>query len=199
MQPKAHEQRSHIRDDASLLRDIQRGDETALEELYDRHSTAVYSLVLRILADRGAAADVLSDVFWRIWKRPESHDPSRASVIAWMMTIARRRAIDEWRMSGRRERHERSPEASVGTLQGERPSPEGATLAAEARQHVRDALSALAPEQRTPIELAFFEGLTHVEIAAQLQQPLGTIKTRIRAGMQRMREQMVPYFDQSGA
>ncbi len=199
MQPKAHEQRSHIRDDASLLRGIQRGDETALEELYDRHSTAVYSLVLRILADRSAAEDVLSDVFWRIWKRAESHDPSRASVIAWMMTIARRRAIDELRMSGRRERRERSPEASVGTLQGMRPSPEGATLATETQQHVRDALSALAPEQRTPIELAFFEGLTHVEIAAQLQQPLGTIKTRIRAGMQRMREQLVPYFDQSGA
>lgn len=194
MQPKAHRQRSHIEGDESLLRRIQRRDESALEALYDRHSTAVYSLALRIVSDRGGAEDVLSDVFWRIWKAAESHDPRRGSVIAWVMTITRRRAIDQLRAEGRRARREESPKTETGLGPSESASPEGAAGATEVQLHVRQALTALPTDQRTPIELAFFAGLTHVEIAERLGQPLGTIKTRIRAGMHRMREQLGPFF-----
>lgn len=195
MQPKTPRQRIHLGDDQSLLRRIQRREETALEELYDRHSTAVYSLALRIVGDRAAAEDVLSDVFWRVWRRAETFDPGRGSVTAWLLTIARRRALDELRMGARRQRRERSPDAGAGH-QAPAPTPEGEALAGEVQQHVRGALSALPPEQRAPIELAFFEGLTHVEIADRLQEPLGTIKTRIRTGMQRLRESLRPYYGQ---
>ena len=106
MQPKAHSQRSFGEDDESLVRRIQERDERALEALYDRYSTAVYSLALRILSDRAAAEDVLGDVFWRVWRAAETHDPDRGCVVAWIMTIARRRAIDELRMRVRRERRE---------------------------------------------------------------------------------------------
>ncbi len=196
MQPKTLRQRIHLGDDESLLRRIQRRDETALEELYDRQSTAVYSLALRIVGDRAAAEDVLSDVFWRVWRRAETFDPRRGSPTAWLLTITRRRALDELRMGARRERREGSPDA-VGEVPQERaPSPEDEALAGEVQEHVREALSALPPEQRGPIELAYFEGLTHVEIADRLQEPLGTIKTRIRTGMQRLRERLMAYFGQ---
>ncbi len=196
MQPKTLRQRIHLGDDESLLRRIQRRDETALEELYDRQYTAVYSLALRIVGDRAAAEDVLSDVFWRVWRRAETFDPRRGSLTAWLLTITRRRALDELRMGARRERRERSPDAMGEVPQERAPSPEGEALAGEVQEHVREALSALPPEQRGPIELAYFEGLTHVEIADRLQEPLGTIKTRIRAGMQRLRESLTAYFGQ---
>ena len=196
MQPKTLRQRIHLGDDESLLRRIQRRDETALEELYDRQYTAVYSLALRIVGDRAAAEDVLSDVFWRVWRRAETFDPRRGSLTAWLLTITRRRALDELRMGARRERRERSPEAMGEVPQERAPNPEGEALTGEVQQHVREALSALPPEQRGPIELAYFEGLTHVEIADRLQEPLGTIKTRIRAGMQRLRESLTAYFGQ---
>ncbi len=196
MQPKTLRQRIHLGDDESLLRRIQRRDETALEELYDRQSTAVYSLALRIVGDRAAAEDVLSDVFWRVWRRAETFDPRRGSLTAWLLTITRRRALDELRMGARRERWERSPDAMGEGPQERAPSPEGEALAGEVQEHVREALSALPPEQRGPIELAYFEGLTHVEIADRLQEPLGTIKTRIRTGMQRLRESLMAYFGQ---
>ena len=196
MQPKTLRQRIHLGDDESLLRRIQRRDETALEELYDRQSTAVYSLALRIVGDRAAAEDVLSDVFWRVWRRAETFDPRRGSPTAWLLTITRRRALDELRMGARRERRERSPDAMGEVPQERAPSPEGEALAGEVQEHVREALSALPREQRGPIELAYFEGLTHVEIADRLQEPLGTIKTRIRTGMQRLRESLMAYFGQ---
>lgn len=196
MQPKTLRQRIHLGDDESLLRRIQRRDETALEELYDRQSTAVYSLALRIVGDRAAAEDVLSDVFWRVWRRAETFDPRRGSLTAWLLTITRRRALDELRMGARRERRERSPDAMGEVPQERAPSPEGEALAGEVQEHVREALAALPPEQRGPIELAYFEGLTHVEIADRLQEPLGTIKTRIRTGMQRLRESLMAYFGQ---
>ncbi len=196
MQPKTLRQRIHLGDDDSLLRRIQRRDETALEELYDRQSTAVYSLALRIVGDRAAAEDVLSDVFWRVWRRAETFDPRRGSLTAWLLTITRRRALDELRMGARRERRERSPDAMGEVPQERAPSPEGEALAGEVQEHVREALAALPPEQRGPIELAYFEGLTHVEIADRLQEPLGTIKTRIRTGMQRLRESLMAYFGQ---
>ena len=172
------------------------GDESAFEELYDRQSTAVYSLALRIVGDRAAAEDVLSDVFWRVWRRAETFDPRRGSPTAWLLTITRRRALDELRMGARRERRERSPDAMGEVPQERAPSPEGEALAGEVQEHVREALAALPPEQRGPIELAYFEGLTHVEIADRLQEPLGTIKTRIRTGMQRLRESLMAYFGQ---
>ncbi len=196
MQPKTLRQRIHLGDDEFLLRRIQRRDETALEELYDRQSTAVYSLALRIVGDRAAAEDVLSDVFWRVWRRAETFDPRRGSPTAWLLTITRRRALDELRMGARRERRERSPDAMGEVPQERAPSQEGEALAGEVQEHVREALSALPPEQRGPIELAYFEGLTHVEIADRLQEPLGTIKTRIRTGMQRLRESLMAYFGQ---
>ena len=130
MQPKTLRQRIHLGDDEFLLRRIQRRDETALEELYDRQSTAVYSLALRIVGDRAAAEDVLSDVFWRVWRRAETFDPRRGSLTAWLLTITRRRALDELRMGARRERRERSPDAMGEVPQERAPSPARHTMAA---------------------------------------------------------------------
>jgi RNA polymerase sigma-70 factor (ECF subfamily) len=141
---------------------------------------------LRILGDRQAAEDVLIDVYTEVWRRAGTFDRTRGSVSSWLVTITRTRAIDALR--SRRRRGILEPIEEAGSLISEKPNPEETTLAVERHHLVQDALKELAPDQLEVIQLAYFKGLSHSEIARQMGQPLGTVKTRIRLGMVRMRE-----------
>jgi RNA polymerase sigma-70 factor (ECF subfamily) len=160
------------------------GDQSALGELYDRHARAVYSLSSRILSDRHEAEDVVQDVFSQAWAQAARYDPARGAVLTWLLVIARGRAID--RLRARRGRA-----APIDARQSEAsdPAPGQELIAMTAQQvgRLKVALAALADGQRKAIELAYFDDLSQSEIAARLQEPLGTIKTRIRSGLQKLR------------
>ena len=167
-----------------------RGDDTALADLYDRHARPVYSLALRILQDTGEAEDVVQEVFAQAWRQASRYDASRGAVAAWLLTIARSRAIDRLRA-----RRSRPDQKTAGQRPGEMHDvADPSTLAdvqlvsAEQVARVRAALSGLPVLQRVALELAYYEGLTHAEIAERLEQPLGTVKTRIRLAMLKLRD-----------
>lgn len=161
----------------TLAERLRSGDETALGELFDRHAGLVNGLALRILRNATDAEDVVQEVFVQAWRQRGRFDQSRGSLQAWLCTITRTRALDRLRrMAARRE----EPEESA-------PAP-SARPATEDQMSVRKALAALSEDQRRALELAYYEGLTQTEIAERLNEPLGTVKTRIRAGMTRLRE-----------
>jgi RNA polymerase sigma-70 factor (ECF subfamily) len=175
-------------DDRDAIRRIASGDPVGLEALYDRHATLVYSLALRVLRDTGEAEDVTQDVFARVWASAVRFDPARGAVAAWLTVMARSRALDRLR----RRRHPAAPVASedAGLTDIPDPAPSVELMAATAEQvtAARDALAELPADQRTTLELAYYEGLTQVEIAERTATPLGTVKTRIRVGLQRLRD-----------
>ena len=160
-----------------LLQRLTSGDSGALAELYDLHAGLVNGLALRILRNAAEAEDVVQEVFVQVWRQAERYDPARGSAEAWLATIARSRALD--RLRRRTARREESGEA--WPVAGIQPRPEEALA-------VRKALGSLSSDQRRALELAYYEGLTQSEIAAHLGQPLGTIKTRIRSAMIRLRD-----------
>ena len=164
-------------------------DMNAFEALYDRHGDLVYSVALRVLGDTHLAQDVAQEVFLRLWRSPERFLAERGRFLNWLLSVARNRAVDEIRRRGRRFRHEspapEPPGREVATGNAHDPAL-GAQLADE-RRVVRAALGRLPAEQRQVIELAYFGGLTQQEIANHLRQPLGTVKTRIRLGMQKLK------------
>lgn len=170
--------------DLEFMRQVADGSRAAFLALYDRHASRVYGLTLRILGDHGSAEEATQDTFFKVWSRARSFNPARGSLLAWLLTIARRTALDRVRLEGRRPTAAELPD-------GEGPLPElldPASLTDEARwRSLRFALGDLPPEQRRPIELAFFHGISHREIALELEQPLGTVKTRLRLGMERLR------------
>jgi RNA polymerase sigma-70 factor (ECF subfamily) len=170
-----------------LIRRMSAGDRDAFTRFYDRYSPLVFPLILRIVRDRADAADVLQDVFWEAWQGAGSYDSRRGTPEAWMIMRARTRAIDRIRAVRRR------GETFVAPVdEGLTPAPPeaggDAAERAEDRGIVRSALDALPPPQREAIELAYYAGLTQTEIAERLQQPLGTVKTRIRLGLERLRD-----------
>lgn len=183
----------------ALIRRIATGDQGALAELYDSTSRQVYGLVLRILSDTGAAEEVTLEVFTQVWKRADSYDLSRGTPTAWLCTMARSRAIDRLR-SGAQERRRAEPLESVSaTAASDSVDPETSAADAERRIRVRAALDSLPVEQREAIELAYFGGYSHSEIAEQLGHPLGTVKTRIRLAMVRLRETLVDFREDATA
>ena len=163
----------------------------AFETLYDRYGDLVYSVALRVVADTYVAEDVTQDVFLRIWRRPEQFDLNRGKFVTWLLSVTRNRSIDERRSRGRRMRFESLPatseEEDVLPSNDDRDDPALATVLADDRAAVRAALDVLPAEQKLAIQLAYFGGFTQQEIANKLGQPLGTVKTRIRLGMQKMR------------
>lgn len=167
------------------------GDQAGLADLYDASSRLVYSVVLRIVRRAEDAEEVTLDVFTQVWKSAASYDASRGSVAAWLVMLARSRAIDRIRSLTPREQNER-PMPDVFEPPTSQPTPERETEDSQRRRRVVSALSVLPAEQRELLQLAFFEGLTHSELAARLNQPLGTVKTRIRMGMMKLREQLEP-------
>ncbi len=175
MQPRTNSE------EAGLMERIRLGDETAMADIYDRYSAIVYGVALRVLADTAAAEDVLQEVFLQLWRNPQAFDADRGKLPAWLAVIARNRAIDHLRR--------RPPEDEIEDL----PIATGVNLENEAAQRlavekIRGALAQLPQEQRRALEMAFFEGMTHTEIAAKTGEPLGTIKTRIRAGLHAVRK-----------
>jgi RNA polymerase sigma-70 factor (ECF subfamily) len=175
---------------SSVVERIAGGDRDAMAQLYDSTGSLVFGLALRVLGDRQAAEDVLIDVYAEVWRRADSFERTRGTVAAWLLTITRTRAIDVLRSRRRKARAETMEAASVLTVDA--PSPEDTALAVERRQLVHAALELLVPDQLEAIQLAYFKGLSHSEIARQLGQPLGTVKTRIRLGMVRLRELLGP-------
>jgi RNA polymerase sigma-70 factor (ECF subfamily) len=155
-------------------------DETALGALYDATGALVHGLVLRILGDAAAAEEVTADVYMQAWRQAERYDHGRGAASTWLLTLARSRAIDRLRRAQNRRREEPLTDQ---ILLDRRPDPLEASASAERRSFVRAALGRLNPQQKLAIELAFFDGLSHAEVAARLGEPLGTVKTRIRLGM----------------
>ena len=179
---------SDLRDEELMARLRQR-DVGAFETLYDRYGNMVYSVSLRVLGDVHAAEDVAQEVFLRLWRKPQHYDTARGRFVTWLMSVTRNKAIDERRSRGRRQRRETLPELELeDTLASDDSDDPAATaLLTEERHAIREALSGLPPEQRRAIELAYFGGYTQQEISDALGQPLGTVKTRIRLGMQKLR------------
>jgi RNA polymerase sigma-70 factor (ECF subfamily) len=170
------------------------GNQSAFSTLYDRSSPRVYGLAMRILGDQGAAEEVTLDVFVQVWLKASDFDRSRGSAVAWLLTIARRRVIDRLRSVQSGRHHGDSVESldSLDNLADEGHDPEMLTVLNERERLVRKAISRLSDVQRECLLLAYFSGLSHVEIAARLGIPAGTIKTRIRLGMQKLREWLAP-------
>ena len=171
---------------ADLIAAIARGDRGAFERFYDAHAALAFGLIRRILRDPEAAKEVLQEVFWQVWQDAPSYDPSRGSPEAWLVMRAKTRAIDRLRSIRRREQTFVAPVdervAAATTTRADDPG-----LAAEDRGLAQGALEQLPGPQRRAIELAFLEGLTQSEIAAKLGEPLGTVKTQIRLGLERLR------------
>ena len=179
--------------DVQLLQRIVARDPTAVAGLYDRHSTVVFGMIMRILRNRADAEDVLQEVFVRVWTRATTYDQRLGTPAAWLIRMARNRAIDRLRAKRTRSAIDgvEPPEAAVPERAASAAaSPEALAEWREQTDTIRGALGALPPEQRDLIAAAFFEGYTHSELAARFQLPLGTVKTRIRAGMLTMREHL---------
>ncbi len=175
-------------EDEALLERIVAGKEDALAALYDRHSRLLFGLVLRILRDRGEAEEVLQEVFLSVWSKAASYNPALGVPAAWLVRLARNRAIDRLRANRVRERtHDAVDEPGAAD------SPEVAAAHDQQRAGIQRALDGLPSEQRVLIEHAYFLGLTHAELAARFGLPLGTVKTRIRTGMMALRGQLASY------
>jgi RNA polymerase sigma-70 factor (ECF subfamily) len=179
------------RDDNELAFALARGDAGALSALYDRHGGLALGLAIRLLGDRQAAEDVVQDSFLQIWRRGASFDPRRGTLRSWLLSMVHNRAIDVHRQRAAR------PQAASWQV-ADLDLPDSADTWTEvgrrmSRETVARALMRLSPEQREVIELAFFSGYTHVEIADRLQLPLGTVKGRIRLGLQRLRGILAPH------
>jgi RNA polymerase sigma-70 factor (ECF subfamily) len=170
---------------------IRAGNSEALAQLYDETSSLLYGLALRVLNDPSDAEEVVLDVYQQVWRSTHTFDPKRGTVWGWLTVLTRSRSIDRLRSMGSRRARELPIEEGFET-RSTTPLPEVESIFAEERKLVRVALGTLAPEQREAIELAFFRGLTHVEVAEAMGAPLGTIKTRIRIGMRKMRDVLAP-------
>jgi RNA polymerase sigma-70 factor, ECF subfamily len=179
----------------ALVKQIAAGDQNALAALYDLTSRQVYGLILRVMNDTSLAEEVTLDVYTQVWRQAGNYDSQRGTPLTWLMIMARCRAIDRLR-AGRLEYQRTEPlELSVNE-QALDASPEESTLIAERQKLVRSALENLSLEQREVIELAYYSGLSHSEIAEKLAQPLGTIKTRIRAAMMKLKELLKPLIEE---
>jgi RNA polymerase sigma factor (sigma-70 family) len=182
----AHEMREDAADtsDRSLLARVAGGDEAALGDLYDRFGRVAYGLALRVLRDERLAEDAVQEAFLAVWRQAASFQPERAKAQTWVLTLVHRRAVDLVRREERRRAEALDPDADI---------PGGASAAEDAdlrarREAVQWALDQLPEEQRRPIELAYYGGFTQSELADRLGEPLGTIKSRMFAGLKRLRE-----------
>ena len=192
--PQSHDARAEGPsggDLATLIQAVVAGDQMAMARLYDTTSALIYGLVLRILSDPSEAQDVTLEVYLQVWRQAAQYDPQRGTLLAWLGAIAHSRALDRRRMNRRHQQRE-EPLEMVAHVPEATPDPAEASVIRQQQHLVQEALQSLAPEQREAIELAYFAGLSHRAIATRLAQPLGTIKTRIRLGMQHLRARLVP-------
>ncbi len=190
--------------DAALMARVVQGDRDALGELYDRHAPAALGLMVPILRDRRLAEETVQDVFLNLWQHPGTYDSQRGAFGGWILRVARNRAIDVLR----KQRERRFADFSAGEdggpldpatfLVDPDPDPADQAVTSDVGDRVRAALATLSQEQRETLELAYFGGLSHREIAERLSRPLGTVKTQIRTGMQRL-AQVLTGLEQSAA
>jgi RNA polymerase sigma-70 factor (ECF subfamily) len=174
--------------DEALLHLIARSQENALSELYDRYGRLVYSVALNSLSDPARAEEVTQDVFERVWEKARTYSAEQGRVVTWLTSIARHRSIDLYRRSRSHHEELRVAWQDVETieLQDDGHNVEWEADLAQRQQHIRWAVSQLPAEQKLAVGMAYFQGLTHPEIANALGEPLGTVKTRIRLGMQKL-------------
>lgn len=175
-------------DPFSLLQHAAVGDREAFARFYDRFAPLVFTLAVRILRIRSEAEDLLQEVFLQVWRQADSYRPDRGSPEAWITTIARSRAIDRLRSIRSREKGIMSLTIEASVDSGDTRGAGDAAAASEARLTVHGVLGKLPAAQRTVLEMAYFAGLTQSEIASRLKEPLGTVKTRMRAGLASLRE-----------
>lgn len=185
--------RPHECSDGELMAAIAAGDVRSFEQLYERHAGAVLATCIRILRDRPEAEDVLEEIFWELWKRRDRYDASRAEPFSYLLTLSRSRALDRLRFRRRREGvwltlHEVGPLGDVPSAAGPGTDPYSDAVAVQRRAAIDRALGELPESHRRVVELNFFEGLSHREIAERLGDPLGTVKTRIRQGLLGLRK-----------
>ncbi len=186
-----------VSDEALLARLRDRDDDdAALATLYDRHGRAAYALALRVVGDGGTAEDVVQDAFVTIWRRAETYHPERGTPRAWLLTVVRNRAIDVLRSPARAG----PPTTPVDSLVLAAPdSPEEDAVRAAEGGVVREALAELPPEQRAVVDLAYFAGLTYPEVAERMGVPLGTVKSRMRLALERLRALLRTHDPRPGA
>jgi RNA polymerase sigma-70 factor (ECF subfamily) len=175
--------------DTKLVRLLLQKDVSAFEQLYDRHSRPVYALVLRILQQAGMAEEVVQDVFLQLWRNAAQYDESRGPFLPWLFTLARNRALDTLRLKSERQRR-REDQAEELPPVPVAPEYEKALDEKRRAEKVRTVMASLNPQQKKAIEMAYFEGLSHSEIAAALKEPLGTVKSWIRNGLLRLKEEL---------
>ncbi|MBI4787267.1 MAG: sigma-70 family RNA polymerase sigma factor [Chloroflexi bacterium] len=172
--------------DEEVLAQLQAGESWAMSVLYDRYARLVFSLAYKILSDRASAEEVVQEVFVKVWRRAGDYTAARGKFSSWLTGIAHHHAIDELRR--RRVRPAASEdETATADVMDDGPVPFERAVQSLEHQQITNALQCIPVEQRRPIEMAYFEGLTQQEISEKLQQPLGTIKTRMRLGMQKLR------------
>jgi RNA polymerase sigma-70 factor (ECF subfamily) len=179
----------HEQDDLTLMAAISAGDSGALEILYDRYSAVVYRMALRIVKNQELAEDIVQEVFWRVWRRSGSFERERGRVAQWLFGVAHNLCIDELRRMRSRpiSVYEDVDHPLIQQLPDEHIDVASAAIETEQRQIISDALSQLPMAQRQAIELAYFGGLSHQEIALKLNRPLGTVKTRVRLGLHKLK------------
>lgn len=171
-----------------LIRSVAGGNQSALHSLYEKTHQIVFTLIVRITLNRETAEEVTLDVFHDVWRKASTYDPANGSVAGWIMNQARSRAIDRLRFDQRKKRVNTYPHSLQPTT--DIVDPQQAFLFEEQSRVLRNALELLTPDERKAIETAFFSGLTYEETARKLNQPLGTVKTRIRGGMKKLREEL---------
>jgi RNA polymerase sigma-70 factor, ECF subfamily len=185
----ADKTRAHISEAewVALVRAVAQRDQRALHALYQRTHRIVFTLIVRITRSRETAEELTVDVFYDVWRRAPGYDPANGTVVGWIMNQARSRAIDRLRLEQRKKRvdrrHPDEPAASAPAG-----GPHESLEAREQARLLRDALTALTPQERQAVGTAFFSEMTHAEVAARLDEPLGTIKTRIRSGLSKLRQ-----------
>jgi RNA polymerase sigma-70 factor, ECF subfamily len=179
---------------AALVHLVAAGDQLALHALYERAHRLVFTLIVRITANRETAEELTIDVFHDVWRHASRYDAANGTVLAWIMNQARSRAIDRLRFESRQKRThcgDVSPPAEVAA------DPHDVLELREQGESLRAALGSLTPDERQAIEMTFFAGHTHAEAAARLDQPLGTIKTRIRSGLHKLRHALIAEAEKS--
>jgi len=176
--------------DQELIERLRKGDKNAFREVYARYSQVVFNLAFRMLRSREEAEEVVQEIFLQVWNKADSYDAGRGAISTWIVNIARSRSIDKLRTLGYRDQ---TTELIEDRMNSKSDFSRIIEDREESRKVIREALDSLPENQRIAIEMVFFEGLTHIEAAERLNEPVGTIKTRIRLGVSKLREKIAPY------
>jgi RNA polymerase sigma-70 factor, ECF subfamily len=176
-----------VSDDTALVQRLLQRDVRAFEQLYDRHSRIVYGLVLRILQQASTAEEVVQDVFLQLWRNAGQYQSGRGPFVPWLLTLARNRALDNLRLKSERQRRREDQTEELPTI-AQAPEYEKALDEKRRAEAVRSLMGSLSAQQKKAIEMAYFEGLSHSEIAIAMQEPLGTVQSWIRNGLLRLKE-----------